>query len=126
MEDKTDIFVQQLKIEEFILQKIDSQQYQEEPIPSENELSSAFSVNRHTVRKAIERLCKLGRIYAVQGKGSYVSKKPSTVIYPVLSKGCFSDKLSREVKIIVVLCLIGLRRSLLLKSKNAWIWLRQN
>jgi DNA-binding GntR family transcriptional regulator len=99
LEDKADIFIKQLKIEEFILKEIDSRQYKEgTKIPSENELSSAFDVNRHTVRKAIERLCKLGRIYSVQGKGCYVSKKPSMVIYPVLSSGCFSDKLSRRGK----------------------------
>ena len=92
-------FDKELAIENFILTKIDSQQFKEgAKIPSENELSDLFGVNRHTVRKAIERLCKLGRIYTVQGKGGYVSKKPSLVIYPLLSKGCFSEKLSRRGK----------------------------
>lgn len=99
LEDKTDIFSKQLEIEAFILKKIDSQQYKEgSKIPSENELSAVFGVNRHTVRKAIERLCKLGRIYTAQGKGAFVSKKPSLIVYPVLSNGCFSDKLNRRGK----------------------------
>lgn len=99
MEDKTDFDAKQLEIEEFILKKIEAQQYKEgTKIPSENELSNVFGVNRHTVRKAIERLSKLGRIYTVQGKGIYVSKKPSVIVLPVLSKSCFSDKLNRRGK----------------------------
>jgi DNA-binding GntR family transcriptional regulator len=89
----------ELTIENYILTKIDSQQYKEgSKIPSENELGNLFGVNRHTVRKAIERLSKLGKIYTVQGKGCYVSQKPSSVIYPILSKSCFSDNLNRRGK----------------------------
>ena len=90
----------EMAIENYLLTKIDSQQFQADTkIPSENELSHLFGVNRHIVRKAIERLCKLGRIYTVQGKGCFVCQKPSTIMYPIISQSCFSDNMNRRGKL---------------------------
>lgn len=42
-------------------------------IPSENELASEYSVSRMTVRSVITELVKIGVLYRVQGKGTFVS-----------------------------------------------------
>jgi DNA-binding GntR family transcriptional regulator len=99
MKTKSFTFDMQLEIEDYLLQEIESHRFQtDSKIPSENELSEQFGINRHTVRKAIERLSKLGQIYTVQGKGCFVSARPSTVIYPVIARGNFSDNLNRRGK----------------------------
>lgn len=99
MKGKLVNFDKELLIENYILTKIKNRQFKEgEKIPSENQLSALFGVNRHTVRKAIERLCKLGAIYSFQGKGCYVSPRPSPVVYPVLAKSCFSDNMNHRGK----------------------------
>lgn len=41
-------------------------------LPSENELAEYFSVNRHTVRRALDELVNAGLILRQQGKGSLV------------------------------------------------------
>lgn len=43
-------------------------------LPSENELSAAYEVSRHTVRKALALLEQEGYVYAVHGKGTYCSE----------------------------------------------------
>ncbi|MDQ0873895.1 DNA-binding GntR family transcriptional regulator [Paenibacillus sp. V4I3] len=44
-------------------------------IPSENELSTQFSVSRITSKKALEMLAQHDWIERLQGKGSYVAQK---------------------------------------------------
>lgn len=44
-------------------------------IPSENELAAAFSVSRHTVRKALAILAAEGYINAEHGKGTFCSER---------------------------------------------------
>ena len=44
-------------------------------IPSENQLSAAYQVSRQTVRKALAILEQEGYIYAVHGKGTFVSER---------------------------------------------------
>ncbi|MEW6697082.1 MAG: GntR family transcriptional regulator [Bacillota bacterium] len=95
MEDKPQGYAKQVEIENYIIHKIKINEFKEgTKIPSENELSTLFKVNRHTVRKAIERVRQLGWLYAIQGKGCFVRKKPSSISYPIVSKGCFSDNLN--------------------------------
>ena len=44
-----------------------------EAIPSEPELCKLFSTTRMTVRRAIDALVNEGKLYRVQGKGTFVS-----------------------------------------------------
>lgn len=44
------------------------------PAPSERELMARFGVARETVRKAVDHLVAEGRLYRVQGKGTYVAR----------------------------------------------------
>ncbi|MEC1177859.1 GntR family transcriptional regulator [Metasolibacillus meyeri] len=46
----------------------------EDKIDSENQLMEFFSVSRNTVKKAIEELVQEGKLYRIQGKGTFVSK----------------------------------------------------
>lgn len=47
----------------------------DEKIPSEIILMEEFSVSRNTVKKAIEELVNQGKLYRIQGKGTFVRKK---------------------------------------------------
>lgn len=49
-----------------------------ESLPSERELMQRFGVSRMTVRRAIERLAQEGRVYRVQGAGTFVAD-PATI-----------------------------------------------
>lgn len=44
-------------------------------IPSENQLSSQYGLSRMTVRSVLLDLVKEGRLYRVQGKGTYVAEQ---------------------------------------------------
>ena len=44
-------------------------------VPSENQLAAAYQVSRQTVRKALAILEQEGYIYAVHGKGTFVSER---------------------------------------------------
>lgn len=48
------------------------------PLPSERELMQRHTVSRMTVRRAMERLVQEGRVYRVQGAGTFVAE-PSTI-----------------------------------------------
>ncbi|MFB6626351.1 GntR family transcriptional regulator [Streptomyces sp. NPDC056374] len=47
-------------------------------LPSERELMQRYSVSRMTVRRAVERLTQEGRVYRVQGAGTFVAA-PATI-----------------------------------------------
>ncbi|MFB7084917.1 GntR family transcriptional regulator [Streptomyces sp. NPDC056296] len=49
-----------------------------EALPSERELMQRFAVSRMTVRRAVERLAQEGRVYRVQGAGTFVAD-PATI-----------------------------------------------
>jgi GntR family transcriptional regulator len=59
-----------------LTRRIDEHQYREnDPIPSERELIEEYGVSRITVRRAIDELVREGRLYRLQGKGTYVKAK---------------------------------------------------
>jgi len=54
-------------------------------LPSENELIREFSVSRITVRNALKDLAQKGRVYSIQGKGTFVSQPLITNILPSMT-----------------------------------------
>ncbi|MCY9548380.1 GntR family transcriptional regulator [Lysinibacillus xylanilyticus] len=46
----------------------------EDKIDSENQLMEMFRVSRNTAKKAIEELVQEGKLYRIQGKGTFVAK----------------------------------------------------
>lgn len=43
-------------------------------LPTEAKLSERFEVNRHTVRRALQELARLGKVRAEQGRGCFVAE----------------------------------------------------
>lgn len=63
-----------LKIKQYITKQITSKTWSENTkVPSENELSSQFSVSRMTARRALQELTKEGVLTRTQGLGTFVA-----------------------------------------------------
>jgi GntR family transcriptional regulator, phosphonate transport system regulatory protein len=65
-------------------------------LPTEAELSARFSVNRHTVRRALEELSRGGLIRVEQGRGSFVAE--DVLDYTVGPRTRFSEWIHRHNK----------------------------
>lgn len=68
-------------------------------LPSEMRLAERFSVNRHTVRRAIAALSEEGLLTAARGRGTFVAPRPERIAYPVGPRSRFSQNIgaaSRE------------------------------
>lgn len=63
-------------------------------LPAEIQLAARFSVNRHTVRRAIDELVREGSLLRRQGKGTQVLGRP--LIYPVAAESAYSQSLSAQ------------------------------
>ncbi|RRV04513.1 phosphonate metabolism transcriptional regulator PhnF [Pseudomonas sp. v388] len=63
-------------------------------LPAEFQLAERFSVNRHTVRRAIDELVREGSVLRRQGKGTQVLDRP--LIYPVQADSAYSQSLSAQ------------------------------
>lgn len=75
-------------------QEIQSQYRCGDFLPAEKILAERFEVNRHTVRRAIDELVKLGLIKRHQGKGNQIQN--SAINYSLNSQSCFSYNLSNR------------------------------
>lgn len=65
------------KLKEYLVDTIKSRELKPgERIYSENELADRFEISRHTVRQAIGELVNEGWLYRVQGKGTFVDRRP--------------------------------------------------
>lgn len=65
-----------------------------ETLPPERILANRFGVNRHTVRRAIAALCKMGLLTTRQGYGTFV---PEAVIdYALKDQARFSEAISAQ------------------------------
>lgn len=62
-------------------------------LPTEQELSQRFRVNRHTVRQALASLAEDGLVQVQQGRGTFVSE--AVVDYRVGRRTRFSENLAR-------------------------------
>jgi GntR family phosphonate transport system transcriptional regulator len=65
-------------------------------LPTEAQLSARFSVNRHTVRRALEDLSRRGLIRVEQGRGSFVAEE--TFDYEVGARTRLSEWIRRNNK----------------------------
>jgi len=65
-------------------------------LPTEAELSQQFSVNRHTVRRALEELSRSGLVRVEQGRGSFVAE--DVLEYAVAPRTRFSEWIRRHNK----------------------------
>lgn len=75
-----------LQIADYVTQKILNEELKlGEKVPSLNQLSDQFRVNRNVAEKALARLENQGWLTVAQGKGYFVSNKP-TMIKGVLSQ----------------------------------------
>ncbi len=68
------------QLKNILLEKIETNQYEEDSkIPSEQDLCEEYSISRPTVRQAINELTNNGQLYKLKGKGTFVSKRKSSV-----------------------------------------------
>lgn len=68
------------QLKNIILEKIETNEYEEDSkIPSEQDLCEEYSISRPTVRQAINDLTNNGQLYKMKGKGTFVSKRKSSV-----------------------------------------------
>lgn len=61
-------------------------------LPGELQLATRFSVNRHTLRRAVDELVLEGRLLRRQGKGTQVLARP--LVYPLEAGSAFTQSLS--------------------------------
>lgn len=65
-------------------------------LPPETELAAQYSVNRHTVRRAIAALSADGLLRAERGRGTFVNAAPPRIVYPVGERTRFSENMMRQ------------------------------
>lgn len=64
-------------LKDYIIETIKSEKLTPgDRIYSENELCEKFEISRHTIRQAIGELVNEGWLYRVQGKGTFVNRRP--------------------------------------------------
>ena len=63
-------------------------------LPSESTLAEHYSVNRHTVRRALLVLAQEGYVESARGSGTFVLERP--VAYPLTSRTRFSEIMSAQ------------------------------
>ncbi|GIJ47681.1 HTH-type transcriptional repressor YvoA [Virgisporangium aliadipatigenens] len=62
------------QLREILLDLIERELAVDAPVPSERELAARYGLSRMTARQAVEHLVSEGRLYRVQGKGTFVSR----------------------------------------------------
>ena len=62
------------QLREILLDLVETELDADQSIPSERELSARFGLSRMTVRQAVDHLVSEGRLYRVQGKGTFVAR----------------------------------------------------
>lgn len=68
------------QLKNIILEKIEIGDFIEDSkIPSEQDLCEQYGISRPTVRQAINELTNNGQLYKLKGKGTFVSKRKSSV-----------------------------------------------
>ena len=68
-----------VQIRNILVSRLDSEQYRvNEQIPSEKTLCQEFGISRETLRSVLTELVREGRLYRVQGKGTFVAEPKIT------------------------------------------------
>ena len=68
------------QLKNIILEKIETGDFEEDSkIPSEQDLCEHYNISRPTVRQAINELTNNGQLYKMKGKGTFVSKRKSSI-----------------------------------------------
>ena len=62
------------QLREILLDLIANELPVDAPVPSERELAARYGMSRMTARQAVEHLVSQGRLYRVQGKGTFVAR----------------------------------------------------
>jgi len=62
-----------------------------EKLPSENDLSQKYNINRHTVRQSFQKLKEKGLIYSQKGKGNFVAN--IKIPYSMTEKSNYSSQI---------------------------------
>ncbi|MBW2057304.1 MAG: GntR family transcriptional regulator [Deltaproteobacteria bacterium] len=96
--DHTSLIPLYYQLKEFILEKIESDEWHEgHLIPSEEDFQRMFSISRITVRRAIELLANEGFLEKQKGKGTFVRKRKIEEQLPRLTS--FTEEMrGREAK----------------------------
>ena len=98
-------------------------------LPTEPQLAERFSVNRHTIRRAVDVLVAEGLVQRQHGSGTFVTSQP--IDYPIAKGTRFTENLSKKNKLtksqllkkIVLPARGGVADKLGLKPETPVIWL---
>lgn len=91
IDERSSLFVYE-QIYRILMNKIMTGEFKaNQKFPSECELSRFFRVNRHTIRKAIEKIRNEGYVYTIKGRGTFVSSKK--IPYKVSAKTRFTESI---------------------------------
>ena len=63
------------QLREYLLGRIENEMRPHGKLPTERDLAGDFSVSRLTVRRVLDRLESEGRVYRIQGAGTFVSER---------------------------------------------------